>query len=493
VGLLMLWRTSLLYACCSAVVWAACSGSSPTWTAASPEQSDLSDCLTAATSGDTIHIPAGSATWATHLVVLSTKDFTIVGAGIGQTIITCPATRCLTLSPNRTVDLSGFTFTGNSNFILHRWSPAVVGKYHRVHHNYFNRTGSGWGSIDIYGEPTSGCSGATQIHPTVLYDNNSFVNLRILTYGTACSTGEGSAQHRLWSQDPRPNAPIGTSTEITIVEDNVFHSTGALINAMDANQAGRYVCRFNQFTSDGNGSYLEVHGKQGGNRSVQWKEIYGNLKGPDAVANWPGLLYLRSGSGVIFNNRAPADVREMIIDHQRSYREDISKCDGTSPEDGNTPGMSGYPCRDQIGRIRDSPFTGDYAPQPELAPVYFWQNFKGAGTTQYVPEIQRAEVGVHVVENRDWYKQNASFDGTSGVGSGAIASRPSTCTTGVAYWATDEGEWNSRSPGLDGQLYKCTATNTWGLYYIPYTYPHPLQGIVYSHQHTGGSHAGGRQ
>jgi hypothetical protein len=62
------------------------------------------------------------------------------------------------------------------------------------------------------------------------------------------------------------------------------------------------------------------------------------------------------------------------------------------------------------------------------------------------------------------------------MGVGVIASRPGTCTTGVAYWATNEGEWNSTNGATaDGRLYKCTSTNTWTLYYTPYTYPHPLR------------------
>ena len=53
---------------------------------------------------------------------------------------------------------------------------------------------------------------------------------------------------------------------------------------------------------------------------------------------------------------------------------------------------------------------------------------------------------------------------------------------GVAWWATDQGSWNtstteshSDSPGEDGVLDKCTATNTWtNGYYTPPRYPHPL-------------------
>jgi len=87
------------------------------------------------------------------------------------------------------------------------------------------------------------------------------------------------------------------------------------------------------------------------------------------------------------------------------------------------------------------------------------------------------------------------FDGSTsgaaglGIGHGTLLRRPATCTTGppapngpgpgVGYWANDQGTWNT-SPNTfpdgssDGQLYLCTATNTWTLNYTPFTYPHPL-------------------
>ena len=80
-----------------------------------------------------------------------------------------------------------------------------------------------------------------------------------------------------------------------------------------------------------------------------------------------------------------------------------------------------------------------------------------------------------ITENVDYWNYNPSFNGATGMGRGILANRPATCTTGVGYWATDQGEWNSDNPGSDGQFYKCISNNNWQLYYTPYTYPHPLR------------------
>ena len=74
----------------------------------------------------------------------------------------------------------------------------------------------------------------------------------------------------------------------------------------------------------------------------------------------------------------------------------------------------------------------------------------------------------YIKPNRDYYSDlEWQLDASAGVGQGTLASRPTTCTPGVAYWATDQNK-----------LYQCTAPNTWNLYYTPYTHPYPLQGVV---------------
>jgi hypothetical protein len=89
-----------------------------------------------------------------------------------------------------------------------------------------------------------------------------------------------------------------------------------------------------------------------------------------------------------------------------------------------------------------------------------------------------------LIPNRDYFAEavhqsaqtspTSPFNGNSGMGHGTLANRPATCTPQVGYWATDQGSWNQSGIGGQGQLFVCTAPNTWTLYYTPYTYPHPL-------------------
>ena len=116
--------------------------------------------------------------------------------------------------------------------------------------------------------------------------------------------------------------------------------------------------------------------------------------------------------------------------------------------------------------------TGSW-PHEALEPVYAWGNVY-EGEHQKTRQLNVASNYPTILENRDFYNQKTPFDGTTGVGVGKLADRPKTCTPGVAYWATDQGEWNSTQEGPDGQLYVCTAENTWTFHYKPYTFPHPL-------------------
>src|SRR5262249_45979901 len=107
--------------------------------------------------------------------------------------------------------------------------------------------------------------------------------------------------------------------------------------------------------------------------------------------------------------------------------------------------------------------TGTIAwPEQALEPIYLWNN-NYIGAPGYANQMVAAHEPEVEAQNRDYYIGTNSFNGASGVGSGLLSARPTTCTSGVAYWATDTNS-----------LYKCTVTNQWTFFYTPYLYPHPL-------------------
>src|SRR5688572_19540296 len=64
---------------------AACGGSSPSLAAASPAYSDVNDCVAVAVAGDTINIPAGTATWTSTLTLPTNRHIWLKGSTIGTT------------------------------------------------------------------------------------------------------------------------------------------------------------------------------------------------------------------------------------------------------------------------------------------------------------------------------------------------------------------------------------------------------------------------
>lgn len=146
-------------------------------------------------------------------------------------------------------------------------------------------------------------------------------------------------------------------------------------------------------------------------------------------------------------------------------------------------------CVDQPGRTLSIYYSGT-TPSPvspadeTLTPIYEWDD---TGTKPNQGNF--GSTTQSLIANRDWYTDNSNgaskaqtsptspFNGSGGVGFGTLANRPTACTAGVGYFATDEGNWNQSGNGFgQGEMYICTATNTWTEEYEPYTYPHPLDG-----------------
>jgi len=477
-----------------------CTGSSPTWTS-TPDQASVSQCITNASNGDTINVTAGtgSVTWSGTVAV--NKDLSIIGPGASNLTINSSsgADSCFNLSLGNTTRLSGFAFNG---CVPTASSGVVAGKTFRFDHNSF--TMPGFTELDIISGPATSCNVTpeTAIQATGLIDNNTFNNVRVDTVGTQCALTDGNYQHALWAQPP-PKGSLGTG--IVYVEDNTFNANSIMQNDIDSNYAGRYVFRFNTVNGiNGNTGGPEIHSVQGMNRAVQWWEIYKNYFNKTGSSSWFSSAFIRGGSGLDWGNWiSDLYTNDIMLSNVRSEGDPSDppgSCNGSSNWDGNsgTVAGSGYPCRDQLGRSYD---TTQWAPgqaynQP-LTPAYFWNNLKGLSNSPITIAWDTAcgspscpfnpvHTTIDMVANRDFYNQVSSYNGTSGVGVGTLAQRPATCTTGVGYWATDQGNWNhcsgatcSAGAGIgateQGVLYRCSSTNTWTVYYTPYTYPHPLQ------------------
>ncbi len=405
-----------------------------------------------------------------------------------------------------TLRINGFKFIGTfGNCDLIQLGGGVDW---RVDHNWLYNSQWGYG-ISVVGTVSG-------VFPRGLVDHNRFDNIKVVAEGADLwASSYWNLPDILWAQGPSNGNALGDQNAVYI-EDNETY-TNVFNDVFDANSAGRLVYRFNRLISSGaggnEGMFMMVHSKMGGAvRGTQRWEIYNNYDD-----NQGGNIYvpadLRAGTGVAFNNTIKSNnnpphgswtdyVLELL--NIRSVSPDCSDegmgcCNGTDPRDQLVPP---YACRDQIGYGYDATYwcNGTYTgSNPDggvcslmgtwnqvRMPVYGWNN--GPQDKCYNPSASGsacdnsllfAERGDNInppviAANRDFYNFISPFTGASGVGVGTLANRPSSCTTGVAYWATDQGNWNQSGGGGQGVLYKCTATNTWALYYTPYTYPNPL-------------------
>lgn len=460
-------------------VHAACTGSSPTWTT-TVDESSVQSCVTGASVGDTIYLAAGSATWTTGVTVAANKALTIVGAGIDSTNITNSSTSAFNIGAGNT-RITGITFvtTAGLNSII------IDGEGWRVDHIKASSATSGL----INGVQAKGFRSGVSYGPTGLVDHVQFTNARVLVIGFPdLPANSGSLSSSAFG--------LGDGNAVYI-EDSTFTMTTGIPNLHDCDYSGRYVFRFNTVV----GSSVDNHSDQNGYRGCRRWEVYNTTITKDAAYFVP--IYIRGGSGVIFNVTMSSGWGEPYIsfDNVRTFTSGgaMAYCDGTSAADGNlhvAPASdAGWPCRDQIGWAQDSSTwtSGNPNPSQTPTPAYLWSNtIGGVAATVNIRNSSTA----WIQPDRDYYlhtggvqsSPTSPFDGTTGMGVGLLSNRPTTCTVnaetglGVGYWATDQGSWNKISSGEQGVLYRCSATNTWTLYYTPYEYPHPLQGYVPSTQ-----------
>lgn len=431
-------------------------GNAQTVAANSCSNTDVQSAITSAPRGATVTVPAGSCTWASALTL--TKGVNLIGAGVGSTVITNGVGdgTMLKISPDSTaiandeiIKVSGFTFDGN---------------------------GSGYGLIGIYGAPNTGTkpfknliiTGNTigNTGSTSGQGNTCIYNFSGQTRGVIYSNTfdkcdivfrpMGSDTTTEWSNTIYNNFSYGSADNLYIENNSILYSSAYTSSDnyggwIESGQGGRVVVRFNTWNManiTNQAELWDIHGFQNffgstnGQTGTMIVEYYGNTVVNEPSSNYRWIDH-RGSWGMFFNNTYSGGSNPDI---------EVNQYDGG--------------CTSQI-----VPTPSNY--NPIVNNTYFFNNTVNGTLTAAVSGSVNS---CGVTENVNWWNENSSFNGTVGVGYGLLSARPATCTLGVGYWATDQGSWNnSGSGGGQGVFYKCTNTNTWALYYTPYTYPHPLR------------------
>lgn len=324
--------------------------------AASCSAAAVQSAIDSARAGDLVLVPAGTCTWNTTVSIPSDKKLTVQGAGQDSTIIIRSPTG-LVLNLNQSGSrVTGFTFrTGTINLDGDDW---------RIDSNLFAATSSFFEAIIVRGDRENA-------HPRGVIDHNEFTGgARIVVIGWS-----STATHVIWSQ---PLSLGAASGQKVFVEDNTFRYT-QWSGVFDTNYGGRFVFRHNTVTN----GYVEVHSLQQGRAARSW-EIYDNTFTQEGAARLWVPLFIRGGTGVIYNNtvRGTWGQPTITLDNVRSFSTgyDYGVCNGRSPADGNQL-PNGWPCRDQIGRGSDTALWTTRNPYPSQLsePAYFWNNTAPGG------------------------------------------------------------------------------------------------------------------
>lgn len=127
-----------------------------------------------------------------------------------------------------------------------------------------------------------------------------------------------------------------------------------------------------------------------------------------------------------------------------------------------------------------------------LQDSYFWNNWSNGTDLPMDKDGDHCEGAIGspyaIAKNVDYFMFNANtLNGSTERGINCGSAVPtSACSVGDGYWQTTAYPCSTppatmadmKTHTQTGKLYKCTAANTWTLYYQPYTYPHPLRGEV---------------
>jgi hypothetical protein len=397
--------------------------------AASCAVADIMAAHALAVAGDTISVPGGTASWASMPTFTKAVDIICAGATITMTGGAYAFTYQPGAGTQTRFSITGFAWNlgGRPMWHLINTSSSLPIRNVRIHHNSF-----------------LSCGG----NPTGLIDGPVFGVMDNCT-----TTGEWHVDNYCqdacadWA-DTAPAAVAGGADNF-YYEDNHIAMKDCLSTC---GHGGRYCYRHNTIAIIGGINpypFFDHHGNQpSGVVGGRLTEIYEN--DIDAGGHSGRLFDHRGGQMMYWNNRFTN-----LGSYDYQIREEY--CNHVT-------------CANTVDfTLHDSYYWGNmingslFSPNAASVDAYGTCSL-GAWTSYH----DLATEGV--IEGKKFWIHRAAFNGQVGMGVGTLAQRPSSgLVAGVAYWATDAQT-----------LYRATGPTTWEVYYIPYTYPHPLRSESYS-------------
>jgi len=397
--------------------------------------------IDAAADGDTVTVPAGECTW-TSQVAIANKQLTINGNGVDSTIITAnittgtrPGLFKVTTKP---ATITGFTFNGTpptyGAFLVFEGVSTCTDDVCVQATDLFRVTSCKFTPTATYSILTWGKSyGLVDANTFTTPNNISFIDLYA---DTTTSWGRVSS--------------LGTNRAV-VIENNTFantNSAASLSNTRPVTSDGgaRFVYRYN--TSSNND--IDVHGYCGVAAGSMQYEIYNNSFSLGSGKTLPRWMFIRGGSGVVFNNTMTnsGTFTNGTIDLAEYRLKAIDSCSGAGQSCCST-----YPCQDQIG----------LGTSQASDPLYFWNNkVNGAAATIAVTAtVQDAGnvCGEEYPDVADYIQLNRDYFNTTKIGYTAytcphpLASASGSCSAsvaGTAGYSTSETLY-SMTPTVTGE------------------------------------------
>jgi hypothetical protein len=385
-----------------------------TYNALSPNRTDVATAVASAVDGDTVLIPAGTATWSQGLS--TSKAISIKGGGVGVTVIVAGYTNqygggMIAYTPGsaqatKVFELSGCTFNcmyrcGGFSANPPSSTTPITGL--KIHDNQF---------LNCFSRAIV----LTGLEFGVFYRNQFQDNYIAISVIGSEMTG--------WNYPYAQGGP-----NYPFFEDNTFVQTvarGGFI--VETGRGGRIVFRHNTITGYGGGGaeVWDAHGVNG---------TYPTDTGTVSIEYYNNNIQLSASSRVLNHRGGRAIVFDNVVTGAGGYFS-MTEYQGWS-----YCTAAGYPKPQQVNNS------------------YYWNNTSGGNAMNPTLTCSSGSCSscgqydsMYIQLNRDYWLPTRGVDSAKG----------SSCTQGAFYGATDTGK-----------LYNCNGSS-WALQYTPYTYPHPL-------------------